>query len=202
MTPLFKENEKENIVIPGEYLGVIEEFDTSTTKNCYEQDGQIFSESWGIAKIDNKHQLKITPRKRIRNPRPGTIALGIVTEIRKQSASVTLTHFRFEKEKSFVSLNDNFSALLHISNLSDRYIRVLYDAVRPADYILCKILATKPEFRVGLFGSRELGVIYAICYACGKEITRSIKRNLLKCNNCGATQPRVLSSHFGHLEKL
>ncbi|MHA2104318.1 MAG: hypothetical protein ACW981_12900 [Candidatus Hodarchaeales archaeon] len=55
---------------------------------------------------------------------------------------------------------------------------------------------------MGLFGSHDLGVINAICYSCGQEVDRVVKRNLIRCNNCGATQNRVLSSFFGKTDKL
>lgn len=195
-----KESINEKIVTPGEFLGVIEEF--TPGKNCYEVDGQLISESWGTVKTTSEHQLKITPVKRIFVPRKGTIALGIVSELRRQSANITLTHFKMGYERKFQSIKYSIPTMLHISNVSDRYIRAIHDGVRPGDYIICKILSTHPDNRVSLFGSHDLGVISAICYSCGQEVNRVVKRNLIRCNNCGATQNRVLSSFFGKLDKL
>ena len=136
------------------------------------------------------------------SPKEGTIALGYVTELRKQIANVTLTHFKFGPNKKLESIKFTIKAIIHISNVSDRFIRSIHDGVRPGDYILCKIIDTTPDYRVSLFGSRDLGVISATCYSCGQEVNRILKRNLLRCNNCGATQNRVLSTYFGKLEKL
>ena len=187
------------VAIPGDQLGVIEEF--APQKNCYERDGIIIAEYWGTKKIDHEnHVVSVMPLKKIFMPRHGTIALGYVTEIRKQNASLILSHFRLSpKSKKFFPVNSTYPANLHITNISERYIRNLYDGIRPGDYVFCKILSTDPEIRISIFGERELGVVYAACFACGHEITRTIKRNLLRCGNCGATQSRVLSSEFGKL---
>jgi exosome complex component CSL4 len=195
-----KESENDKIVIPGEILGVIEEF--TLGKNCFEVDGQIVSESLGTVKTSSEHQIKINPVKKVFVPRKGTIALGVVSELRRQSANVTLTHYKIGDGKYFQSIKYSSSAMLHISNVSDRYLRAIHDGVRPGDHIICKILSTHPDFRVGLFGSHDLGVINAICYSCGQEVNRVVKRNLISCNNCGATQNRVLSSFFGKTDKL
>ena len=74
----------------------------------------------------------------------------------------------------------------------------MYDGVRPGDWIIAKII--KVEFNgsisISLYGSRDLGVIYASCFVCAKEVDKVIKRDLLRCNHCGATQSRILSSEF------
>jgi exosome complex component CSL4 len=196
-----KKSEKElKVVTPGEVLGVIEEF--SPGNNCYEIDGQIVSEAWGTVQTTSEHQIKINPLKKVFTPTKGSIALGLVSELRKQSATVTLTHFKMGRETNFRSINYSTNAMLHISNVSDRYIRAIHDGVRPGDYIICKVLSVNPDLRISLFGSRDLGVISAICYSCGYEVDRIVKRNLIRCNNCGATQNRVLSSFFGKTEQL
>ena len=74
----------------------------------------------------------------------------------------------------------------------------MYDGIRPGDWIIAKII--KVEFNgnmsVSLYGSRDLGVIYASCFVCAKEVEKVIKRDLLRCTHCGATQSRILSSEF------
>ncbi|OLS19529.1 MAG: Exosome complex component Csl4 [Candidatus Heimdallarchaeota archaeon LC_3] len=193
-------NNMDKIVTPGEVLGVIEEF--SPGENCFEIDGQVISETLGKFKQDKDHLVNIIPCKEAFSPKEGAFALGYVTELRKQIANVTLTHFKFGKKNSLQSIKFTIHAIIHISNVSDRFIRAIHDGVRPGDYILCKVISTSPDYRVSLFGSRDLGVISATCYSCGQEVNHVLKRNLLRCKNCGATQNRVLSSYFGKLENL
>lgn len=187
--------EEKEFVCPGDQLGVIEEF--TPQNNCYEQEGLVISSVFG-EKILNKekHQINVIPIKRIYTPRRGSIALGYITEVRRQNASVEIANFKVGK--FFRDFKTKYTASLSVSNLSSRYIKNLYDGVRPGDWIICKIV--KLEFNgnmdVSLYGSREFGVISASCFVCGKEIERVVKRNLLKCQNCGTTQPRVLSSDF------
>lgn len=187
--------EEKNFVCPGDQLGVIEEF--TPQYNCFETDGAVFSSTIGEQALDKeKHQITVMPKKRIYTPRRGSIALGYISEVRRQSATVDISFFKVGK--AFRDFKTKYSASLSVSNLSRRYIKNLYDGVRPGDWIICKIV--KLDFNgnmdVSLYGSREFGVIAASCFICGKEIEWVVKRNLIRCNNCGVTQPRVLSSDF------
>lgn len=186
---------EKNYVCPGDQLGVIEEF--TPQNNCFEADGAVYSSTMGEQYLDKeKHQITISAKKRIYVPRRGSIALGYITEVRRQTATVEIAHFKVGK--TFKDFKTKFNAQLSVANLSSRYIKNLYDGIRPGDWIICKIsrLDFNGNIDVSLYGSREFGVISASCFICGKEIDRVIKRNLLRCNNCGATQPRVLSSDF------
>lgn len=194
-------SEKEKrIVVPGDEIGVIEEF--LPKYNCYEKDGIIISENWGEVKVDSKkHQVRVIPTQRIQKIQRGTVAIGYITEIRRQKANVTLIRFRFKNERDFKDIKATFPASLHISNMSDRYTRSIHDGVRPGDYVICKIISTNPDYRISLTGSRELGVIHAACFVCGAEVNRVVKRNLVRCNSCGATQNRILGNEFGKFER-
>ena len=187
--------EEKDFVCPGDQLGVIEEF--TPQNNCFEMEGAVYSSTMGEKVLDKeKHQITIFPKKRIYTPRRGSIALGYISEVRRQSATVEIAYFKVGKR--FKDFKTKFNAQLSVSNLSRRYIKNLYDGVRPGDWIICKIV--KLDFNgnidVSLFGSREFGVIAASCFVCGKEIDWVVKRNLIRCRNCGVTQPRVLSSDF------
>jgi exosome complex RNA-binding protein Csl4 len=187
--------QEKDLVCPGDQLGVIEEF--TPQNNCFEQDGAVYSSLLGERVIDKeKHQISIYPTKKIYIPRRGSIALAHVTEIRRQAATVEISHFKVGK--SFKDIKTKFTASLSVMNLSSRFVKNLYDGVRTDDWLICKIskIEINGNIDVSLYGSREFGVIVAACFICGKEIDRVVKRNLLRCNNCGATQPRILSSDF------
>lgn len=187
---------EKDIVIPGDQLGVIEEF--SPQKNCFaDEEGNVFTLTWGKKVVDKeKHQVSVYPSRRIFTPRRGSIVLGYVTEIRRQNATLKLSFFKVGK--TFENVKTKYMASLSIMNLSNRYIKNMYDGVRPGDWIIAKI--NKIEFNgsisVSVYGSRDLGVIYASCYKCAKEVSKVIKRNLLRCTHCGTTQTRVLSSDY------
>ena len=190
-----KSLQEKEFICPGDQLGVIEEF--TPQNNCYEQEGAVFSSVFGERWLDKeRHQINVVPKRKIYTPRRGSIALGFITEVRRQNASVEIAHFKVGKQ--FKDFKTKYNAQLSVANLSSRFIKNLYDGVRPGDWLICKVV--KLDFNgnmdVSLYGSREFGVITASCYVCGHEVDRVVKRNLLKCNDCGATQPRVLSSDF------
>ena len=184
------------IVIPGDIIGVIEEY--TPNKNCYEnENGDIVSTVYGEKVIDKeKLQVSVYPHRRIYTLRRGSIVLGYVTEIRRQNANIEIAHIKIGN--SFKELKTTYKASLSITNLSQRYVKHMYDGLRPGDWIIAKIIKIdfSGNINLSLYGSRDLGVIFASCFICGHEVTKVIKRDLLRCNNCGATQSRILSSDF------
>ena len=182
-----------DVVIPGEILGVIEEY--APSMNCFEHENTIYSTVYGEKVIDKENkQVSVIPKRQIFTPKRGSIALGFVSEIRRQNAFIEISFFKVGK--SFIDVKTKYKANLSITNLSNRYVKYMYDGVRPGDWIIAKII--KVEFNgnmsVSMYGSRDLGVIYASCFVCGQEISKSIKRDLIRCQHCGTTQSRVLSS--------
>lgn len=191
----------EQLVLPGQELGVIEEF--LPADNCYEdeENGTVVAAALGHLKVE-KHQASVAPKRKIFVPKRGSIALGMVAEIRKQTASIEIAHFKVGNV--FKDMRTRYVATLHITNISDRYVRSMHDAVRPADWVLCKIIKYNPadgRMDVSLFGSRQLGVIYAACFQCNAEISKVVKRSLVRCSACGTTQSRTLSTDFGELNR-
>ena len=186
------------IVTPGEQLGVIEEF--IPQNNCFEEDGSVYSASWGIVHNEKKHEVSVVSKKNTYNtPIKGAISLGYVTEIRKQTSNIILSYFKGDNNK-FQPVKYRYSATLHVSNISDRFIRNTHDALRPGDWVICRVTNDYP-LAVSFFGSKHFGVIHAACFQCGKEIKgRRLKRNLIQCNSCGATQSRFLSFDYNNFE--
>lgn len=184
------------IVVPGEELGVIEEFVPEA--NCFEEDGVIFSSSWGEVQKDKKYVISVSSKRKLFVPTNGAIGMGYVSEVRKQTAIIVIPYFKVGS--AFNDIKYQPSATLHISNVSDGYVRTMHDALRPGDWVLCRISREDP-LAVTLYGSRHFGVIHAACFQCGKEITGAkIRRNLIRCTSCGATQSRFLSVDFNDFD--
>jgi len=116
------DNKKETaqIVTPGEQLGVIEEF--IPQNNCFEEDGSVYSASWGTVDNEKKHEVSVVSKNKVFQPIKGTISLGYVTEIRKQTSNIILSYFKGDNNK-FQPVKYHYSATLHVSNISDRFIR-------------------------------------------------------------------------------
>ncbi|MFX0113556.1 MAG: exosome complex RNA-binding protein Csl4 [Candidatus Hodarchaeota archaeon] len=175
------------IVAPGDWLGVIEEFIPS--EGTYEEDdGSIYASTGGTVVID-EHRIAVQSERDLELPVRGVKAIGQVTSVKKQIASIDL----FKIGNRVLSIP--ISAILHISNSSHSYVRSMFDVVRPADWVYCVIIKPGVPTHVSTVG-REYGVLKGLCNYCGSELGR-FKTTLLKCTNCEEVQPRVVARDFG-----
>jgi exosome complex component CSL4 len=180
-------NSKENLVLPGDKIAVIEEFLPDET--CYEQEGGIYSKVLGHVVTDpKKHKISVIPKKSHLLLKNGDIGVGRVEFMKKQIASVNIYHLN--QEDVLIPIN----AVLHISEASQRFVKNMYEVTRPGDWLHFRIIrALKPVY-ISLIGE-GLGVIFSFCIQCGHELEYK-RRNLLECPNCELIQPRMTSKYF------
>ncbi|MEM2047245.1 MAG: exosome complex RNA-binding protein Csl4 [Candidatus Jordarchaeales archaeon] len=125
--------------IPGEKLGVVEEYVPG--QGTYESDGAIFSQVVGYATLDsyNKNISIRQLSKRPTVPREGSTVIGVVTQYQERMASVDL--FMIDGKV----LHPPYGAILHISNSSRRFERVMNDVCRTGDIVKAKVISVKDE---------------------------------------------------------
>lgn len=177
------------IVTPGDWLGVIEEFIPS--EGTYEdENGAIYSATGGTVAID-EHRIAVRSARDLEMPARGVKAIGQVSYVKKQIASIELIKIGNRV------LNIPISAILHISNSSHSYVRSMFDVARPGDWVYCVIIKPGVPTHVSTV-SREYGILKGLCNYCGHELGR-FKPGLLQCKNCGEIQPRVVAQGFDTL---
>jgi exosome complex component CSL4 len=183
-----KADSEEEWVLPGDKIAVIEEFLPDET--CYEQDGGIYSNTFGRVVTDTKrHKISVIPMNPYRTIKNGDIGMGRVEFMKKQIASIDIYHLNHE------TLMIPISAVLHVSEASRRFVKNMYEVARPGDWIRFRIIrAIKPVY-VSLIGE-GLGVIISYCIQCGHEL-KFKRRNILECPNCDTKQSRITSKYFG-----
>jgi exosome complex RNA-binding protein Csl4 len=87
---------------------------------------------------------------------------------------------------------------MHISDASRDYIKNLDDYYAAGDIIRASIIDAK-TYPLQLECKRnDLGVIYTTCIKCGSHVTK-IKKNLLKCDECGWKQSRATTIDYGNV---
>ncbi len=90
-----------------------------------------------------------------------------------------------------------FKAILHISEVSRRFVKNMYEVARPGDWVRCLLIRTGNAVHITLVGE-GLGVIQAFCNHCGSELQIE-RRNTLGCPNCELIQPRITSKQYGRI---
>ena len=178
-----------NLVLPGERLGVIEEFipDSGT----YSKDGVIYSKTIGRTLTDMlNRRVSVYPLvTEAVVPKVGTKVVGQVGNA--QSDNVLVRIFRIGPKK----LSGVFTGILHVSDANDRYTDSINDVCRPGDIIRAKVISEKNQIFHLSTAERELGVLYGFCSLCGGMLEP--KRNEMLCIKCGNVDHRKIAPDYG-----
>lgn len=180
----------EEIVVPGEFLTIEEEF--SSGKNTFEdEEGNIYSTKVGLKEFDSKERevsiKEINPMNDLIEV--GAVIIGKVSLIKESFAIINI----IEAKKDGKKVVSNFSsAKLMISKVSRMHIQCLRDELKTGDIIKAKVIAVT-KYGVDITTSYlELGVIKAFCSNCRHVLGLFDKS--LKCSKCGSIEKRKLSN--------
>jgi exosome complex component CSL4 len=175
-------------VVPGERLGVVEEFDPG--RGTVEVDGIVYSSQTGTASLDPKrHVVSVKPTTaQVIVPEEGSLVTGVVEKIQEKMAIVNLIVVDGKK------MELPFTGMLHISNSSPRFERLMGDVCKPNDTIRAKVIDTSQRIPKLTTVGRDLGVIKAYCSRCGGELVLSGR--ILRCNTCRNVERRRLAEDF------
>src|SRR4030067_2529688 len=143
------------LVVPGDRLGVIEEFipDSGT----YVKDGVIYSKTVGRALMDllNKRVSVYPLVEEAVVPKLGSTVVGQVGTAQSDHVLVRIFEVGTKKKLSGV-----FSGILHISDVSDRYIDSMNEVCKPGDIIRAKVISEKNQIFHLSTADKDSGVIH------------------------------------------
>jgi exosome complex component CSL4 len=183
------EQKSGHLVLPGDRLGVIEEFipDSGT----YVKDGVIYSKIVGRSLLDllNKRVSVYPVSNGVTVPKVSSVVIGQIGNA--QSDNVLVKIFKIGKKK----LTGNFGGILHVSDVSDRYVNSMSDVCKPGDIIRAKVISEKNQIFHLSTNDKNLGVLYAFCSRCGNLLEQ--QHYDLKCSKCGNVERRKLAPDYG-----
>ena len=175
--------------MPGERLGVIEEFipDSGT----YVKDGVIYSKIVGRSLLDLQNR-RVSVYPVVAGavvPKLGTVVIG--QNGNAQSDNVLVKIFRIGKKK----LSGNFGGILHVSDVSDRYVELMSDVIKPGDIVRAKVISEKNQiFHLSTAG-RNLGALYSFCGRCSNLL--ELRKYEMQCLRCGNIEKRKTAQDYG-----
>jgi len=185
-----------NVVVPGEEIGVIEEF--LPGEGTYVDGDSVRSMILGKAVLDVlERRVRVYPLVK-RGPlaiERGDVVLGEVVGMKKDVAVVLI---RKVEDKNLV-LNKPLHGMLHISQVSDKFVEFLSDMVRVTDILRAKVINSRPPYQLSI-KERGLGVITAFCSNC--QIPMIIRNRKLYCPRCRVQEERKLSVKYSTNLKL
>src|SRR2546428_4749678 len=148
-------------VVPGERLGVVEEFDAGT--GTVDVNGTVRAISTVKTRLQrNRRKVMV---KTLAGPpvvpEEGSSIIGMVEKIQEKMAIVNIIMIDNHK------VERPFTGLLHISNSSPRYERAMGEVCKPVDLIRAKVIDVSARIPKLTTSGRGLGVIKAYCSNCG-----------------------------------
>ncbi|ANF23096.1 exosome complex RNA-binding protein Csl4 [Thermococcus piezophilus] len=190
-----KRVENGDLVLPGDYLGVIEEYFPGD--GVKEENGELYAIRPGRVRIDpNKMEISIesvtdTPPL----PQIGDIVIAKVIEVKPQAAIVQLVRIEGRNEREIATSK---LAGIHISQVREGYIESMTNEFKIGDVIRARVIANeKSPIQLSTKG-HDLGVVYALCTRCRAPLVR--RGNQLVCPRCGHVETRKLSSFYRKLK--
>ncbi len=175
-------------VVPGEKLGVVEEFDAGP--GTVDVNGSVYSSQTGKATVD--HKRRIVTVKTLAGPplipEEGSTVVGQVEKIQEKMAIVNI--YTIDGK----NVGRPFTGMLHISTASPRFERDMGEVCKPVDIIRAKVIDTKERIPKLTTAGPNLGVIKAICSRCGGELVFSGR--ILRCGVCRNVERRRLADDF------
>ncbi len=175
-------------VVPGERLGVVEEFDPG--KGTVEVNGIVYSSQTGTAAVDPKrHIVSVkTAAGPVVVPEEGSSVTGVVEKVQEKMAIISI--ILVDGKKMVLP----FTGMLHISNSSPRFERIMSEVCKPNDILRAKVIDTSQRIPKLTTIGRDLGVVKAYCSRCGNELVLS--GSILRCGVCRNVERRRLAEDF------
>jgi exosome complex component CSL4 len=88
-----------------------------------------------------------------------------------------------------------FGGILHISDVSDRYVDSMNDVCKPGDIIRAKVISGKNRIFHLTTNDKNLGILYAFCSRCGTLL--EAQHYDLHCPKCGNVERRKMAPDYG-----
>ncbi|MFW9998840.1 MAG: exosome complex RNA-binding protein Csl4 [Candidatus Hodarchaeota archaeon] len=190
-----KSLKNKDIVLTGQYLGVVEEF-LPDKQSTFTKDGKIFASKTGMITINDKEkriEISTHQEKDRKTVKIGDTVIGVILFLRQYSVGINF--FTINRKIHF---NSSYFGNIHVSQISDRYVEKINDAFQITDIIRASVVDQEyNEYKLSTIG-KNFGVIYADCVICGNNLTK-IGYNKLKCERCGNVESRKLANDFGNV---
>ncbi|MEM2021101.1 MAG: exosome complex RNA-binding protein Csl4 [Zestosphaera sp.] len=179
-------------LVPGEEVCVLEEF--LPGNGTYEHEGIVRSTIVGRPLIDlDIRVVEVRPSSnRVYMPTAGSIVYGIVSLVKDEYALARI--YCDAKCRKYLT---TFTGILYVSQISDMYVRSVYELVRPGDVVKAKSLSDTPPYRLTL-KERQLGVVLAYCSVCGAKLVKH--GNTLSCPACKSSENRKTAPEYNNIK--
>lgn len=182
-------NRSGQFVVPGDKIGVIEEF--TPGPGTYVKEGDVRSKIVGRVIVDllNKRAFIYPSVRAASFPKVGSVIVGQVQSVQSKLALIRIMKVGKRQLSGF------FTGVLHASDIGQGLIKNMRDVCLAGDIIQAKVISEKNMMYHLSIAERNLGVIYAFCSQCGYNL--SLRERELRCSRCGNVERRKIALNYG-----
>jgi exosome complex component CSL4 len=182
---------KKEFVIPGDYIGVAEEF--LPGNGAYEENGKIYATLVGDLDLDMSRRSAsvISKTNVVPQIKEGDIVYGEVVSVKPQMVYVDLLALEGYSDKK---LSANTKARIYVSQTDKKYVKTISTEFRNGDVVRARVVDTQGDAVRLSTAEDNLGVIRAVCGVCKK--TLQIKEGKLECDYCSSKETRKIANDY------
>ncbi|ASJ15693.1 RNA-binding protein [Thermococcus chitonophagus] len=180
-----------DFVLPGDYLGVIEEY--LPGDGVIVEDGNLYSARAGWVKIDkDKIEISLKPASSTPPiPKVGDIVYARVIDVKQQAVLLRMIKIEGRDNREIATSK---LAGIHISQVKDGFVEDLKNEFKIGDIVRARVITDEKSPIQLTTKDPDLGVVYALCSKCRTPLVR--KGNQLVCPKCGNVETRKLSTLY------
>lgn len=182
---------KKEFVIPGDYIGVAEEF--LPGEGAYEENGKIYATLVGDLDLDMSRRSAsvISKTNVLPKIKEGDIVYGEIVSVKPQMVYVDLLALEGYSDKK---ISANTKARIYVSQTDKKYVKTISTEFRNGDVVRARVVDTQGDSIRLSTAEDSLGVIRAVCGVCKK--TLGIKDGKLECNYCNSKETRKTANDY------
>ncbi len=186
------------LVIPGDYLGVIEEY--LPGEGVIEENGELYATRAGRVRInEDRMEISVEPVTDTPPlPKVGDVVIGKVIEVKPQAAIIQLS--KIEGRHGYREIATSKLAGIHISQVREGYVEDMRKEFKIGDIIRARVITDEKSPIQLTTRSPDLGVVYALCTRCRSPLVR--RGSQLICPKCGNVETRKISNLYRKLQLM
>jgi exosome complex component CSL4 len=172
----------DNKTIPGDKIGIIEEFESG--KNTFEDGHNVRATVIGTVEIDKKSRIvQVQNIRKSGIPEVDDVVIGTVAAVMSSMIAVSINYVNNIRTKS------NVECICQTRHFRRKNIALVNDIV------VLRITAHKNGTIHASINEPEFGVLFTKCKKCGGTVIPM--RDAIKCTECNWIDERKLSNNFG-----
>jgi RNA recognition motif-containing protein/exosome complex RNA-binding protein Csl4 len=181
-----------DIITPGADLGTSE--NRTPGAGVIEENGRLVATLVGTVN-DSEGVVSIGTEGGIIRPEVGDTVIAVVSRINEKNGEATLLAICDKPERGFLP-NDQF-VQFHVTDICDRYLHHIGDALRRRDLIRATVSQAEPIVKITMKKGDENGVLWALCPACGDVFEADGDGDWkVRCPTCDEQTFRALADDY------